>query len=275
MPEDTDLDPIQYQCRHIKPDGHRCGSPSLRDQNFCFYHRTARRCGPRQPQVQTATARKASTFDLPSPADLADRSGIQLAVALLLHKIAHNEIDPRRAGLLLYGLQIATMALPKPAKDTKKSRMDPLPVEDITEDPLHGPLAPPCELGENDPKSVLTTWVDAWRIKEKEIHANLEKEVKAHKAKEREAAKAAQEAAAAAQPSRTTTHMTSPQITLQPTPTHPQPKATHLQTNQSQPSKPKPRPKPPQPPTEPAAAKPKNNNAANPNPQPAANPLTR
>ena len=199
MPEDTDLDPIQYQCRHIKPDGHRCGSPSLRDQNFCFYHRTARRCGPRQPQVQTATARKASTFDLPSPADLADRSGIQLAVALLLHKIAHNEIDPRRAGLLLYGLQIATVALPKPAKDTKKSRTDPLPVEDITEDPLHGPIAPPCELGENDPKSVLTTWVDAWRIKEKEIHANLEKEVKAHKAKEREAAKAAQEAAAAAQ----------------------------------------------------------------------------
>ena len=27
-------------CRHIKLNGERCGSPALRDQAFCYFHRT-------------------------------------------------------------------------------------------------------------------------------------------------------------------------------------------------------------------------------------------
>src|SRR5579875_695665 len=143
-----------YQCRHIKPNGNRCGSPSLRHEPFCYYHHTARRPGPRQPQVRTATDRKSSTFDLPSPADLNDRAGIQLAIALLLHKIAHNEIDPRRAGLLLYGLQIASATLHRePARKQRGSRFSfnssqpssPEPVQEITDDLNLGTIAPEVE----------------------------------------------------------------------------------------------------------------------------------
>jgi hypothetical protein len=137
-------EPTTYQCRHIKPNGIRCGSPSLRHEHFCYYHHTSRKSGPRQPQVRTLADRKSSTFDLPSPADLADRSGIQLAIGQLLHKVAHNEIDPRRAGLLLYGLQIASGNLPRDRKD-KKEEKESDRVDEIVEDATHGPLAPEAD----------------------------------------------------------------------------------------------------------------------------------
>ena len=139
-------EPTQYQCRHIKPDGRRCGSPSLRGEHFCFYHHAARRSGPRQPQGTTTTARRASTFELPSPADLSEPSGIGMAVGLILHKIAHNEIDPRRAGLLLYGLQIASLNLKR--SPGEKPRDVPC-IEDIALDPDHGLLAPEAELAQS------------------------------------------------------------------------------------------------------------------------------
>ncbi len=150
MPPQTE--PTHFQCRHIKPDGHRCGSPSLRHEHFCYYHHTARRPGPRQPQVLTTAARKASTFQLPSPADLSERSGVGLALGLVLHKIANNEVDPRRAGLLLYGLQIASVNLRREGTTpgTKSS-----PVEDIADDPIYGLLAPAAELGDNEPQGVI------------------------------------------------------------------------------------------------------------------------
>ena len=88
---------------------------------------------------------KASTFDLPSPADLAERSGVQLALALILHKIANNEIDSRRAGLLLYGLGIASSNL----KQDRAAKPNPtLPVEEIIEHETDGLLAPETEYDE-------------------------------------------------------------------------------------------------------------------------------
>ncbi len=36
-------EPKRYQCRHIFTDGHRCGSPCLRHEDFCYYHHTTRR----------------------------------------------------------------------------------------------------------------------------------------------------------------------------------------------------------------------------------------
>jgi hypothetical protein len=35
-----------YHCRHIFTDGHRCGSNSLRNEDFCFYHHNTRRPKP-------------------------------------------------------------------------------------------------------------------------------------------------------------------------------------------------------------------------------------
>ena len=96
----------QYQCRHVFTDGRRCASPCLRGEDFCYYHHTTRK------PVQNPRHRRSrsSTFTLPLPED---RSAIQSSIGQIIQRIASNEIDPRRAGLLLYGLQIASLNLPK------------------------------------------------------------------------------------------------------------------------------------------------------------------
>jgi hypothetical protein len=97
----------QYQCRHIFTDGHRCGSPCLRGEDLCYYHHTTRK-PVADPQQRRG---RRSAFDLPLPED---RSAIQHSIGEVLRRIASNDIDPRRAGLLLHGLQIASLNLPKP-----------------------------------------------------------------------------------------------------------------------------------------------------------------
>jgi len=138
--------PKQYQCRHIFTDGHRCASPCLRQQEFCYYHHTTRKpiANPQQRRSRR------STFHLPLPED---RSAIQASIGEVLQRIAANDIDPRRAGLLLYGLQIASLNLPKPqpAKTTAsqtESQTISQTVEEITIDPELGILAPRTEVSE-------------------------------------------------------------------------------------------------------------------------------
>jgi hypothetical protein len=126
--------PKRYQCRHIFTDGHRCGSPCLRSEDLCYYHHTTRR-----PATHPRTRRaRRSTFEIPLPED---RSAIQHAIGQVLQRIAANDIDPRRAGLLLYGLQIASLNLPKP------QATQPELVEETTTHPQLGTLALPAEVG--------------------------------------------------------------------------------------------------------------------------------
>ena len=146
-----------YQCRHIFTDGRRCASPCLRGEDFCYYHHTTRKpiANPKQRRSRR------TTFHIPLPED---RSAILQSIGEVLQRIAANDIDPRRAGLLLYGLQIANTALPKEPKEsnppptsrryTRSSRHESpattqtmnQTVEEITLDPTHGILAPRAEI---------------------------------------------------------------------------------------------------------------------------------
>jgi hypothetical protein len=139
--QDTTPATKQYQCRHIFTDGRRCASPCLRHQEFCYYHHTTRKpiANPRQRRSRR------STFHLPLPED---RSAIQSSIGEILQRIASNDIDPRRAGLLLYGLQIASLNLPK-TQPVAKTAPEPQTVEEITIDPALGVLAPRAEVGQN------------------------------------------------------------------------------------------------------------------------------
>jgi len=137
MSTEITIETPRFQCRHVFTDGRRCGSPALRSQNFCYYHHTSR------IPIQDAPTRKRrqATFEIPNPADLSERSGIQHTIGLILRRIASNDVDPRRAGLLLYGLQIASLNLGK----QKPPKQAPETVDDVTLDPVHGLLAPPAE----------------------------------------------------------------------------------------------------------------------------------
>jgi hypothetical protein len=149
---DAALTTKQYQCRHIFTDGRRYASPCLRQEEFCYYHHTTRR------PVENPRHRRSrrSTFHLPLPED---RSAIQSSIGQVLQRIAANDIDPRRAGLLLYGLQIASLNLPKPqpaSRDRKHEDEVPETVEEIVIDPQLGALAPRAEIGKAEkPLSVI------------------------------------------------------------------------------------------------------------------------
>jgi hypothetical protein len=137
MQDTTETTTKRYQCRHIFTDGRRCGSPCLKQEEFCYYHHTTRR------PVQSLRARRArqAEFDLEVPED---RGAIQISIGEVLRRIARNEIDPKRAGLLLYGLQIASLNLARAAEPAR----DTAPVEEITADPELGTLAPQTEINQ-------------------------------------------------------------------------------------------------------------------------------
>jgi len=96
--------PSSLRCRKIGPEDRRCGSPALRGESFCYHHHQTRR------PVENLRHRRArqSTFSLPQPNS---RGDIQQALGTVMVRIAANDIDLRRAGLLLYALQIANSNL--------------------------------------------------------------------------------------------------------------------------------------------------------------------
>lgn len=134
---EPNTEPIRLQCRHLFTDGRRCGSPALREEEFCYYHHTSRRPAPRRRYLN-------SPLNFPA---LEDHSAIQDSISQILDKLAANEIEPRRAGLMLYGLQIARQNLPKP--DPRETPAE--PVSEVANDPLHGLIALPAELGADEP----------------------------------------------------------------------------------------------------------------------------
>ena len=96
------------RCQHVKADGTRCGSPALTGQSYCYAHaqmlRPAAPLGPLPP--------------------LEDANGIQCALMQVAGAIVRDQIDLKRAALLLYALQIASANL-------KHVRFEPLMPDDV------------------------------------------------------------------------------------------------------------------------------------------------
>ena len=144
MPQET-----RYVCRHIFTDGRRCQSPTLRGgagpEHFCYYHHTTRRPIPTMELRRRRACRE--PFHLPL---MEDRSAIQHAIGQVIQRLAANEIDCRRASILLRGLRVASLNLPKevPGNDHYAAPV----VSEIVLDPDHGLLAAEAELGSTRPK---------------------------------------------------------------------------------------------------------------------------
>jgi hypothetical protein len=126
----------RFQCRHIFTGGHRCKSPALRQENFCYYHHTTRKPVPKQELAKRRS--KQATIQVQFPED---QSAIQHTIGQVLQLLGSNQIDTKRAGLLLYGLQIASQNLPKANPKTRPMHT----VDEVTEDGL----APVAEFRED------------------------------------------------------------------------------------------------------------------------------
>src|SRR6185312_16715323 len=92
--------PDHLRCRHIFDDGRRCGSYALRAEHHCYYPHAERKPVP-DPQARYA---RRNPLTLPAPTS---RAAIQQAIGTIITNLAANNIDRRRAGTLLYGLQLA------------------------------------------------------------------------------------------------------------------------------------------------------------------------
>ena len=84
-------------CHHIHSTGKRCGSPSLRGEQFCFYHHPTRR-----PPVRTRPTQP--RLDIPA---IVDPESLQIALSEVLRRLADNTLNTQRARLFLAALQMA------------------------------------------------------------------------------------------------------------------------------------------------------------------------
>jgi hypothetical protein len=99
----------------------------------CYFHTNLQHSAKRKGKYDDWSLK------LPS---LEDSCGIQIALAEVLNALASSRIEPRRAGLLLYGVQIAAQITARP-RDPNLS-----PVRDICEerdDAFLGPEKTVCE----------------------------------------------------------------------------------------------------------------------------------
>ena len=94
------------RCQHLKINGTQCGSPALRRNRFCFFHKRFQ-----DERIRLAVDRKrrpAPTLILPL---LEDANSIQMALQQVMRLILHHDVDYKTAGLLLYALQTASSNL--------------------------------------------------------------------------------------------------------------------------------------------------------------------
>ncbi len=109
------------QCQHTKKNGSQCGSPALRNQQFCYYHDRQR---PVIQNLPGSAKFPPAPFFLPR---LEDANSIQRALGKVLEHLLHRRHDPKKAGVLLYALQQASTNLRRLNKNgsQKKSALSP------------------------------------------------------------------------------------------------------------------------------------------------------
>lgn len=118
-------------CRHIRANGTRCRSLALGGGTLCFWHRDlqqrhrvidpAAELPAHIPEHHRNLAMLKSNpilsdyygLNLNAPAEfdfppLEDRESIQVALSMVLNALGRNRLEPKRAGAMLYTLQVAS-----------------------------------------------------------------------------------------------------------------------------------------------------------------------
>lgn len=84
------------RCQYINSDGHQCGSPALRDDNYCYFHKSWR---------ENELRRLRGLPPCLAIPDMHDENSIEGAFTELLRLMLTDQIDDARAGQLLHALQ--------------------------------------------------------------------------------------------------------------------------------------------------------------------------
>jgi hypothetical protein len=113
-------------CSHIKVNGVRCGSPSLRGEVFCYFH-----------QRMISGVRTPPKSRLHPIANFESHEAIQASLMEVVNALVRNHIDVPRARLILRALAIA-------ARHSSKVRFDCWESDMVKEVPQY-PSAPPVD----------------------------------------------------------------------------------------------------------------------------------
>jgi len=95
------------RCEKVREDGTVCGSPQMKGYRYCYAHE-------RMLQMQS------QELELPGQEDA---NGIQMAIMRVQKALIDDEISEKKAGLLLYSLQMASSNL-KHTSFTNKDKRD-------------------------------------------------------------------------------------------------------------------------------------------------------
>jgi hypothetical protein len=107
LEEDQIAEDSAPRCQFLKSDGEICGSFAVKGSRFCYFH------------SRTAEGRKKKPRRRPlSIPVLEDDLAVQMAVTHICRGVAEGSLEPKRASILLYGLQVATVALRRKAGKT-------------------------------------------------------------------------------------------------------------------------------------------------------------
>jgi hypothetical protein len=92
---------LYLECRHVMTSGKKCEAPALKNGHFCYYH-TRLHIDAKKPVTPM------DSIEIPV---IEDHCTLQLVLAKVLQQLVNGNIDHHRAGLLLYGLQIAAQTV--------------------------------------------------------------------------------------------------------------------------------------------------------------------
>ena len=98
------------RCQFIKADGKQCGSPALRRKRFCYFHSKTAEDRKLKKKTTREASRAAARPALEMPV-LEDDLAIKMAVSNICRQLANEAIEPKRAATLLYGMQVAAVAV--------------------------------------------------------------------------------------------------------------------------------------------------------------------
>jgi hypothetical protein len=98
------------RCQYIKVNGTQCGSPAMRRNRFCFFHKRwhEQRVVLGSPNSTPRKRQSKPALDLPV---LEDANSVQVALMQIMRLLLSGQIEHKTASLLLYGLQTASSNL--------------------------------------------------------------------------------------------------------------------------------------------------------------------
>jgi hypothetical protein len=102
------------ECRHIMPSGLHCRAIAMRGSAFCYHHARPK-CSSRPHEVRIAMP------------ETLDSENIPAVLHQIINAICDGTISNRRAGVLLYSIQMSmgqTPKLPGPQIFTKESALE-------------------------------------------------------------------------------------------------------------------------------------------------------